>query len=114
MFISVAKGVRIFEKAEITNTYARIRVTVNGLKPLIKKIFVDFVDGSEALADLVYDKLERHCKRCNKLDHDEKDCPDSQGLGDRKERLPSPPSSPSKDRQDQPFRHLQRNYDDRN
>ncbi|CAD5318221.1 unnamed protein product [Arabidopsis thaliana] len=59
MFISVAKGVGIFEKAEITNTYARIRVTVNGLKPLIKKIFVDFVDGSEALADLVYDKLEQ-------------------------------------------------------
>lgn len=91
---SVAKGVGHFERAEITTTFARIRVMVNGLQPLIKQTFVDFADGEEALADLVYDKLEKHCKKCNMLDHEDKDCPMIRTS--RARRDPPPPSPPPK------------------
>lgn len=72
---SIAKNVDHLEKTEVSPTYFRMRVTVNGLKPLIKKTIVEFGDGSEVVAELIYDKLQKHCKMCCLLDHEEKDCP---------------------------------------
>lgn len=96
---SVAKGVGHFVKAEITATYARVRVVVDGLQPLVKQTFVDFADGEEALADLIYDKLASHCKKCNRLDHEDKDCPDPAAITARNPR-PSPLLTPSHQRSD--------------
>ncbi|KFK27652.1 hypothetical protein AALP_AA8G411000 [Arabis alpina] len=53
-----------------------MRVTVNGLLPLITSSTLEFSNGDEVQADLVYEKLERHCSSCLMLDHDVKDCPE--------------------------------------
>lgn len=74
ILVSIAENVGHLEKAEVTPTYFRMRVTINGLKPLIKKRIVEFPDGSKVVADLIYDKLQKHCKFCCMLDLEEKDC----------------------------------------
>lgn len=35
---------------------------------------MDFEDANEALVDLVYDKLEKHCQSYNMLNHEGRDC----------------------------------------
>ncbi|CAE5959180.1 unnamed protein product [Arabidopsis arenosa] len=52
-----------------------MRVTINGLKPLIMNTIVEFEDGSEIEATLVYEKLRNYCKACYMLDHTKEDCP---------------------------------------
>lgn len=71
---SIAESIGHFVKAEITPTYFRMRVEMNGLQPLIKKTLVELYDGSVLEATLVYDKLGKHCNFCYKLDHEESDC----------------------------------------
>lgn len=39
--------------------------------------------GGEVIAELIYDKLQKHCKVCCLLDHEEKDCPAAKGQGPR-------------------------------
>lgn len=60
---------------EITNSSAKIRVLIDGLKPLIKDTMVDFPDGSEALVLLEYKNLKNHCSYCQRLSHEKQHCP---------------------------------------
>ncbi|CAL9236281.1 unnamed protein product, partial [Arabidopsis halleri] len=60
---------------EITNSSAKIRVLIDGLKPLIKDTMVDFPDGSEALVFLEYKNLKNHCSYCQRLSHEKQQCP---------------------------------------
>lgn len=53
---------------------ARMRVSVNGLQPLVFTAKVELENGEEASASLVYEKLERHCIKCHMLNHEAKDC----------------------------------------
>lgn len=46
---------------------------VNGFKPMVKQTCMDFEDANEALVDLVYDKLEKHCQSYNMLNHEGRD-----------------------------------------
>lgn len=46
---------------EITLSVAKMRVLIDGLKPLIKETIVDFPDGSEVLVTLEYKNLKNHC-----------------------------------------------------
>lgn len=72
---SIGEDIGQFKSLDITNTMARMRVHINGLQPLIKKAIVEFKNGDEVEADLIYEKLEKHCNYCLNLDHEEKDCP---------------------------------------
>ncbi|CAN7006133.1 unnamed protein product [Brassica rapa subsp. trilocularis] len=51
-----------------------MRVQVNGRLPLIKQTTLELPNGDEVVATLVYERLERHCSTCLKLDHEERDC----------------------------------------
>lgn len=53
-----------------------MRVHVNGLQPLITSATIDFFNGDEAIANLVYEMLEMHCTNCLKLDHEKTNCPE--------------------------------------
>ncbi|XP_018479406.2 uncharacterized protein LOC108850354 [Raphanus sativus] len=53
---------------------AKIRVTIDGLKPLIKEAIVDFSSGEETIVTLEYEKLANHCQLCNSLLHEEQQC----------------------------------------
>lgn len=64
----------LFEKLEITSTTVKMRVQINGLLPLIKSSVIDYSNGDEVTATFVYEKLERHCSKCHRLDHEIRDC----------------------------------------
>ncbi|KAL0721939.1 hypothetical protein Bca4012_036538 [Brassica carinata] len=51
-----------------------MRVHVNGRLPLIKSSVLEYSSGEEVTVTLVYEKLEKHCVMCYRLDHDIKDC----------------------------------------
>jgi hypothetical protein len=61
---------------EITNSSAKLKVFVDGLKSLVLDTMVDFPDGSEALISLVYKNLKNYCSHCLRLTHEKKFCPD--------------------------------------
>lgn len=71
---SIGNDIGIFEKAKITNLSARMRVHVNGLQPLIVKSVVEYPNGDEVITNLVYERLEKHCSKCLRLDHEVKEC----------------------------------------
>ncbi|KAJ4902836.1 DUF4283 domain-containing protein [Raphanus sativus] len=52
----------------------RLRAQVNGRLPLIKSTVIEYSNGDEVTATLVYEKLEKHCSTCLRLDHDISDC----------------------------------------
>lgn len=64
-------------KHELTRTTARVRVSIDGLKPLIKESIVEFDSGEEITITLEYEKLKLHCSNCNSLLHAKKNCPDT-------------------------------------
>ncbi|KAF8106864.1 hypothetical protein N665_0130s0036 [Sinapis alba] len=71
---SLGEDIGIFEQAEVTALTMRMRVQVNGRLPLIKSSVLEYPNGDEVTAMFVYEKLERHCSKCFRLDHDVKDC----------------------------------------
>lgn len=64
------------ENHELTKTTARIRVLVDGLKPLLKESIIEFDSGEDTLITLKYEKLEMHCSLCASLLHTRKNCPE--------------------------------------
>lgn len=71
---TIGEDIGIYEEAEITNLSVRMRVQVNGRLPLIKKTTLEYSNGDEVLATLVYEWLEKHCSECLKIDHEFRDC----------------------------------------
>ncbi|KAH0908607.1 hypothetical protein HID58_031928 [Brassica napus] len=51
-----------------------MRVHVDGLLPLLTTSVVDFPNGDSVTTTLVYERLDKHCTKCKKLDHDVKEC----------------------------------------
>ncbi|WZZ34321.1 hypothetical protein YC2023_017722 [Brassica napus] len=51
-----------------------MRVHVNGRLPLLKSSVIEYPNGDEIVATLLYEKLERHCLKCGRLDHEVRDC----------------------------------------
>ncbi|KAL0677050.1 hypothetical protein Bca4012_005031 [Brassica carinata] len=47
---------------------------INGLLPLIKSFVIKYANRDEVTANFAYEKLEKHCSKCYRLDHDIKDC----------------------------------------
>ena len=71
---SIDDDICTFEVADITPQAIRMRVHVNGRLPLIKTTIVEFSSAGEVFATLQYEKLERHCLKCGRLDHEIRDC----------------------------------------
>lgn len=71
----IGEDIGLVENWEITPTKARLRTQVNGLLPLITSSTLEFDNGDEVIATLLYEKLEKHCKICLMLDHELEDCP---------------------------------------
>lgn len=71
---SLGEDMGIFESSEITDFTIRMRVHVNGLLPLIKSSIIEYPNGDEVTATFVYERLEKHCAKCFRLDHEVKDC----------------------------------------
>ncbi|KAL0713659.1 hypothetical protein Bca4012_020637 [Brassica carinata] len=70
----IAEDIGVYEKAEITTLTVRMRVHVNGLLPLITKSVVEFPNGDEVVTTIVYERLDKHCTKCLRLDHELKEC----------------------------------------
>lgn len=51
-----------------------MRAHINGRLSLIKSSVIEYPNGDEITATLVYEKLEKHCLHCGKLDHEARDC----------------------------------------
>lgn len=72
---TLARNIGTLDVVEIASTKARMRVFIDGLKPLIKEATLEFDSGEEARVTLVYEKLEKHCTACCMLDHEIQNCP---------------------------------------
>lgn len=55
---NIGNELGLLENHELTKTSARIRVIIDGLKPLIMETVLEFQDGSEVLLTLKYERLE--------------------------------------------------------
>ncbi|CAH2060233.1 unnamed protein product [Thlaspi arvense] len=53
----------------------RLRLELNGLKPLEMKLPISIPSGEVIWITLEYEKLEKHCFHCYSLMHEEKECP---------------------------------------
>lgn len=76
MLWRVAQELGTMENHELTKTTAKIRVFIDGLKPLVKESIVEFDSGEEVYITLEYEKLEMHCSFCYSLLHAKKNCPE--------------------------------------
>lgn len=96
----IGQDIGQYEKAEITPLYVRMRVHVNGLLPLITKSVVEFPNGDEVNTTLVYERLDKHCTKCLRLDHELKEClvarAEAKALKAAQENLRDRSTNPSK------------------
>lgn len=65
----------------------RVRVHVNGLKPLEMVLDITLPSGETKKVELEYEKLEKHCFLCKSLTHEKEECPQqpTRGGGTRPE-----------------------------
>lgn len=76
MVVRVGQDLGTLDNHELTRTTARVRVFIDGLKPLVKESIVEFDSGEESLITLEYERLELHCSICYSLLHRAKNCPE--------------------------------------
>lgn len=53
---------------------ARVRVLVDGLKPLIMKMDLELPSGDVVEIEMEYEYLQKHCFFCKSLSHEDDDC----------------------------------------
>lgn len=53
---------------------ARVRVLVDGLKPLVMKMDLELPSGDVVEIEMEYEYLQKHCFFCKSLSHEEDDC----------------------------------------
>lgn len=98
---SIGRDLGVFEKAKITSSLMRMRVQVNGRLPLMMKYVIEYSNDEEVTASLKYERLERHCSKCYRLDHEIKDCLEAKAqlraLKEKQEQLQRETASISKD-----------------
>lgn len=75
MIYDICQDLGTLEDYCITKTSAKIRVSIDALKPLVKEATIDFSEGVELPITLEYDGLEQHCSSCNSLAHLAQSCP---------------------------------------
>ncbi|XP_013751123.2 uncharacterized protein LOC106453421 [Brassica napus] len=90
MLHKIGREIGQLDGFEVTPLVAKIRVTIDGLKPLIKETIVEFDSGDETIVSLEYEKLANHCQLCNSLLHDEQQC---QNQSDQESYHQEPPTT---------------------
>lgn len=60
----------------------RVRVSINGLKPLEMLLDITLPSGETKKVELQYEKLEKHCFLCKSLSHEDDDCPHKRASSD--------------------------------
>ncbi|KAL0791956.1 hypothetical protein Bca101_008202 [Brassica carinata] len=70
----LGKYLGMYEKLEISQTSVKKRVQINGLLPIIKSSVIEYSNGDEVTTTFLYEKLDKHCSKCLRLDHDLQDC----------------------------------------
>ena len=66
-----------YQGSDITPGSLKMRVEINGLLPILKTYTLEFAKGGgEITTTLVYEKLDKHCLHCSKLDHEREGCPE--------------------------------------
>ncbi|CAN6929933.1 unnamed protein product, partial [Brassica oleracea var. botrytis] len=68
----------------------RVRVLINGLKPLEMKLEISTPSGAIKQAELEYEQLQKHCFSCLSLSHEVEDCPASMSRVGRDGKAPNP------------------------
>ncbi|KAG2330605.1 hypothetical protein Bca52824_001785 [Brassica carinata] len=61
---------------EVTKSSACVRVIVDGLKPLVMEMAMDFKSGEESILTLDYEGLGNHCSISYRLSHLQSHCPE--------------------------------------
>ena len=74
MICDIGKELGTLLNHELTKTSARIKVLIDGLKPLENKSIIEFDSGEESFIYLEYERLENHCSFCQSLSHLKEDC----------------------------------------
>ena len=69
---AIGEGLGLVEDFDVVR--GRIRVHINGLKPLEKYLEISLA-GETKQVELEYEKLDKHCLSCLSLSHEVKDCP---------------------------------------
>lgn len=64
------------EDYNLTKTTTKVRVMMDGLKPLPQDTILEFSAGEECIIALKYEKLENLCTYGLRLSHIDRDCPD--------------------------------------
>lgn len=64
------------ESYGVTRSSARVRVVMDGLKPLPMEPTLDFDTGEESVISLEYERLGNHCSYCFRLSHLQSHCPE--------------------------------------
>lgn len=64
------------DRYEVTNSSTRIRVFLDGLKPLIMGPVLEFDSGEESEITFEYEDMYNHCSRCFRLNHLQSQCPE--------------------------------------
>lgn len=88
MICNIGKELGTLDKHELTKTSARVRVYVNGLKPLIKESIVEYESGEESKITFEYERLESHSSKCLLLSHKSEHCPSVEAVESLKEGPP--------------------------
>lgn len=70
---SIGSELGVVEAKEATR--GRVRVSINGLKPLDMVLDISLPSGDIKKVELEYEKLEKHCFSCLSLSHEKDDCP---------------------------------------
>lgn len=75
IIINIGRKIGTYRSHELTKTTARVKVLVDGLKPLIKESVIEYASGEESRISLEYERLENHCSICGMLSHVHTSCP---------------------------------------
>lgn len=73
-FESVGKALGTYDRADVERS--RVRIFVNGDRPLKFECKVGFDNGDIVKVSIQYEDLYRHCYTCKKISHEEGTCPE--------------------------------------
>lgn len=91
MLVRVGQELGTLDNHELTKTTARVRVFVDGLKPLTKESIVEFDSGEESNITFEYERLEMHCSVCYSLLHSRSSCPQKRREEPKQAQISLPP-----------------------
>lgn len=78
MICNIGFELGTLEDYKITKTSARIRITLDALKPFVTDSLVNFSSGEDIPITFEYENMANHCSICNMLTHSSRHCDERQ------------------------------------